>query len=127
MTRKKYPPGESIEQLHRTFDAWRRHAAEAQYGNKTLTEMKAGIDGIDQKQNRIEDLDSQSNATRIDRDEEIAFWMEFCKFIRFGVAADPAFGENSAFYEDLGLIRSSERKSSAGRPKKPTDNGGEST
>lgn len=127
MSRKKYPPGESIEQLHRTLDAWRRHAADTKYGNKTLAEMKDGIVGIDQKQHRLDDLDSQANVVRIGRDADIAFWMEFCKFIRFGVAADPAFGENSAFYEDLGLIRSSERKSSAGRPKKPTGNDGEST
>lgn len=127
MARKKYPPGESIEQLHRIYDAWRRHAPDAKYGNKTLAELQAGITSIDQKQNRIEDLESKANAMRIERDDDIADWMEFGKFIRFGVAADPAFGEDSAFYEDLGLMRVSERKTGRGRAKKPTDgNGGAS-
>ena len=127
MTRKKYPPGESIEQLHRICDAWRRHAPDAKYGNKTLAEMQAGITGIDQKQNRLDDLDSRANAMRIERDDDIADWMEFSKFIRFGVAADPSFGEDSAFYEDLGLMRASERRTRSGRSKKPTDgNGGAS-
>ena len=127
MTRKKYPPGESIEQLHRICDAWRRHTPDAKYGNKTLAEMQAGITGIDQKQNRLDDLDSRANAMRIERDGDIADWMEFSKFIRFGVAADPAFGEDSAFYEDLGLMRVSERNTGKGRSKKSPDEGGESS
>ena len=124
MAKGKYPPTESLEQLTRMHGAWRRHDPDTRYGNRPLDDMGTAITALDNFDRKIEDGEARLNALRSDRDAMLADWMGFTRYLKHGGAADARFGEDSVFYEELGFVRSSERKSGLTRKRKPGSDDG---
>jgi hypothetical protein len=83
----------------------------------TLAEFKAAVAPSQQHRIRLKQLNEETNAETIGRDQADEVTAQLIKQVVAGVLADPTEGPNSAIYAGMGYTREADRKSGLHRTK----------
>ena len=114
----KQNPKKNMELLKTALAAWREYAPEATFGGVKLGDLQAAVDLSDENRSKITNKENELKGLFVKRDNDDLDGLKVRELLVNGVVGDPNFGPDSAFYESLGYIRKSDRKSGLTRRKK---------
>ncbi|HEY1771504.1 MAG TPA: hypothetical protein VGG02_14730 [Chthoniobacterales bacterium] len=104
--------------LDKVVEAWDDKAATTSFGGMTLTQFKFNVQPSYDARNKIADGEQMVEDGTNEREDADAISNPNLLLVVNGVKGDPAFGENSDLYEEMGYVRKSERKTGLTRKKK---------
>jgi hypothetical protein len=105
--------------INQVVTAWESLRPEKTFAGLTLAQFKTAIQpGID-AHDRVEALKDQLTACQTERGELLEEALHTIMRVVNAVRSDVDEGEDGAFYEALGYVRKSERKSGLSRGKRP--------
>jgi len=112
-------PNKAEAKISQVITAWETLRPEKTFAGLTLAQFKAALQpSLDTRAN-IEALEDQIAATQTLRDNADEESIAVIQRVVHAVQSDPEEGNDGAFYEALGYVRKSERKSGLSRGKKP--------
>jgi hypothetical protein len=115
-------PKKNMDLLDQAFAAWNDYAPEKTFGGKQLSDLQTAVTTCKQDRGNIVNAENEMRGLIITRDNHDEDALLIREFLVNGVIGDPDFGPDSAFYEALGYVRKSERKSGLTRKKnQPAD------
>lgn len=110
-------PKAILERLNKMLNAWEQMASDEVFGGMTLTQFRAIVTRCVNARELLADLAAQTTAATTERENADDAGLAAAKLMANGVRASPQHGENSALYEGIGYVRTSERKSGLHRTK----------
>ncbi len=119
-------PKATLERLNKMLNAWEQMAPDEVFGGMTLTQFRAIVARCTAARELLADLAAQTTAASTERENADDAGLAAAKLMANGVRAAPQFGENSALYEGIGYVRTSERKSGLHRTKGSKKGSGDS-
>lgn len=114
-------PKANLERIKTTITAWETHRASKQFANMTLEQLREKVAPSLTARATIARLDSELTAAISQREIADAASLAVIDAVVKAVVADQAEGEDGEFYEALGYVRESERKSGLHRKTKTTE------
>ncbi len=114
-------PAELEQQITDITNAWTELAPAATFGGMTLAQYQAAVKPSLDARATLETLDEQKAQAIVARDNADEVSEDINKKIIKGVVGDVNYGDDSALYEKMGYVRSSQRKTGLTRKSK---NGG---
>lgn len=112
-------PKQNEAKLNEVINAWKTLRSEKSFAGVTLAQFEAKIKPAFDARVAIAALESQLIAAQNQRDDADAIALGTIALLVNAVKGDPAEGEDGEFYEALGYVRKSERKSGLRRGKQP--------
>lgn len=113
-------PKDVIESIEQCLTAWQQLAPGESFGGLTLAEFTKFVTASRESRALVEEYEAKKTEAIIQREANDELAMEKRQFVVNGVLANPAFGDDSALYKEMGYTTKSERKSGLTR-KKPTE------
>ena len=113
-------PKETAERIAQVTGAWDNIAADKSFAGMTLAKFKLKVQPSQDCRANIERLQTELQVEQDKRDLADAVSAEAIQQVVKAVAGDVEFGDDSPFYEALGYVRKSARKSGLKRPRKIT-------
>jgi hypothetical protein len=110
-------PKKTEVRLNETLNAWQTLRPNKAFGGMTLDQFKARLKPSFDSRATIAALDNQLLAAQNQRDDADADSLAAINLVVNSVKGDPQEGEDGEFYEALGYVRKSERKSGLRRGK----------
>lgn len=110
-------PRKTEVRLTETLNAWQTLRPDKAFGGMTLDQFKARLKPSFDSRAAIAALDNQLLAAQNQRDDADADALAAINLVVNAVKGDPQEGEDGEFYEALGYVRKSERKSGLRRGK----------
>lgn len=110
-------PAKIMELLESAVAAWRDFAPDGTFGGKKMNDLQAATSESQDVRNEIIDAENKLKELYVKREQKDNAALIIRELLVNGVIGDPTFGPNSAFYEALGYIRKSDRKSGLTRKK----------
>jgi hypothetical protein len=104
--------------INQVVTAWETLRPEKSFAGLTLAQFKTAIQPSMDTRARVETLKDQIVAAQTLREEADSASIDTIHLVVNAVKGDPAEGEDGEFYESLGYVRKSERKSGLSRGKK---------
>ena len=115
-------PTKLMDKFMTIKDAWTDLAKDVKFAEQSAAEYAAEIQKSQTVRDEISDLENQLKQKMMERDAlDEANW-QLSQLVVLSVAGNPKFGKNSALYERMGYVATSERRSGLTRKKK-TDGG----
>ncbi|MFA6961951.1 MAG: hypothetical protein WC205_14440 [Opitutaceae bacterium] len=112
-------PKKSEIRISKVLSAWETLRPAKSFAGMTLAEFKAKLQPSLDTRTAIAALDNQLIAGQNQRDDADKESLDAILLLVNAVKGDPAEGEDGEFYESLGYVRKSERKSGLSRGKRP--------
>jgi len=114
-------PKDVFERIQTFTSAWETLRPTKSFGGMTLVQFKAKVQPSRDARDALATLEQQMTAAQDKRDAADEVTMKTIQLVVNGVRADPDEGEDGEFYDALGYVRKSERKSGLRRGAKPAD------
>lgn len=115
-------PTKIMERLNEIDEAWSDLASTDSFAEMTSAEFTAEIDKSRKVRDEITEIENQLKKKQMEREAiDEANWKR-AQFVVLSVAGSPKYGKNSAFYQRMGYVATSERKSGLTRKKKNNGN-----
>jgi hypothetical protein len=112
-------PKQNEARILEFINAWKTLRPAKSFAGLTLTQAEAKLKPSLDTRTIIASLESQLVAAQNQRDDSDEVSLATINLIVNAVKGDPAEGEDGEFYEALGYVRKSERKSGLRRGKAP--------
>ena len=112
-----YAPKDNLDRINTISRAWETLRPAKSFGGLTLTQFKAKVKPSLDARATIETLEHQITAATDQRDDADVVSLDTIKIVVNAVRGDPAETAKGEFYEALGFVRESERKSGLHRGK----------
>ena len=114
-------PKANLDRINKTATAWETHRAAKLFANMTLEQFREKIAPSLTARATIARLESELTATISQREMADAASLAAIDAVVKAVVADQTEGEDGEFYEALGYVRESERKSGLHRAAKSSE------
>jgi hypothetical protein len=114
-------PKENLDRITTTITAWETHRASKSFGGMTLEQFKTAIAPSLTARTTVAQHESELKAAISQRDDADDASAVTIKDVVNAVIADKEEGVDGAFYEALGYVRESERKSGLHRTAKTAE------
>jgi len=111
-------PKANLDRINKTITAWETHRAAKHFADMTLEQFREKIAPSLTTRATIARLESEITATISQREMADAASLAVIDAVVKAVVADKTEGEDGEFYEALGYVRESERKSGLSRKAK---------
>jgi hypothetical protein len=106
-----YSPKENLDRINTVVRAWQTLRPTKTFGGLTLAQFKTKVQPSLDARATIETLEHQLTAATDQRDDSDAASLDAIKLVVNSVKGDPTETAKGEFYEALGFVRESERKS----------------
>lgn len=113
-------PAEVLKTITDITNAWTTLAPAATFGGMTLAQYTAAVKPSLDARGTITTLDEQMSNAIVKRDNVDLTSEKMNKLVVKSVAGDVNYGDDSALYEKMGYVRSSQRKTGLTRKNKKT-------
>lgn len=114
-------PKANLDRINTTNTAWETHRAAKSFADMTLEQFRAKIAPSLTARATIARLESELTAAISQREIADAASLDVIDAVVKAVVADQTEGEDGEFYEALGYVRESERKSGLHRAAKTSE------
>jgi hypothetical protein len=114
-------PKANLDRINAIITAWETHRANKAFADLTLEQFREKMAPSLATRATIARLESELTATISQREMADAASLDIIQDVVKAVVADKTEGEDGEFYEALGYVRESERKSGLHRSAKTTE------
>jgi hypothetical protein len=116
-------PAEIQQNITDITNAWTELAPTATFAGLTLAQYKAAVKPSVDARSTITSLDEQMDSAIVTRDKVDVNTEKTNKLVIKSVVGDVNYGDDSALYEKMGYVRSSQRKTGLTRKNKKNGDG----